>query len=157
MLDVLRHGSLAFVATLGFAVFFNVPRRTLLACGLTGLLGYLAQTLALGQGVPPPGAAFVGAALVGLLSEIFAYRFRLPATVFIVSGFIPLLPGITATRAMIDMMSGDYARGGLNAMSAALTAGAIAAGIGGLGAAARALRLRQEGRQSPLMGRLPCS
>ena len=92
----------------------------------------------------PAGAAFIGAALVGLLSEIFAAVLRLPATVFIVTGFIPLVPGVAATRAMIELMSGNYGRGGPNAIDAALNTGAIAAGIGGLGAAARAVRLRRE-------------
>ena len=50
MLDLLRQGALAFLATLGFAVLFNVPRRSLLACGVTGVVGYLARLLALRQG-----------------------------------------------------------------------------------------------------------
>jgi uncharacterized membrane protein YjjB (DUF3815 family) len=143
MLEILRQAGLAFVATLGFAILFNVRQRSLLACGITGLMGYLARSLALGLGLTPPVATLAGAALVALLSEIFAYRFRLPATVFIVTGFIPLVPGVAAARAMIELISGDYARGWPDAMSAGLTAGAIAAGIGGLGAAARALRLRR--------------
>jgi uncharacterized membrane protein YjjB (DUF3815 family) len=143
MLEILRQAGLAFVATLGFAILFNVPRQSLLACGVTGLMGYVARSLALSLGLAPAAAALSGAALVALLSEIFAYRFRLPATVFIVTGFIPLVPGVAATRAMIQLISGDYARGWQNATSAALTAGAIAAGIGGLGAGARALRLRR--------------
>jgi uncharacterized membrane protein YjjB (DUF3815 family) len=142
MLHVLRQASLAFVAVLAFAVLFNVPRRSLLACGVTGVMGYLAQLLARDLGATPAGAAFVGAAVVGLFGEIFARVFRLPATVFIVTGFLPLLPGVAATRAVIQLISGDYARGGPNAITAAVTAFAIAAGIGGLSAAARAVRLR---------------
>ncbi len=143
VLDLLRQGVLAFLATLGFAVLFNVPRRSLLACGLTGVAGYLTRLLALHLGLAPAGAAFAGAALVGLLSELFAYTLQLPATVFIVSGFIPLVPGVAAARAMLELMSGDTARGGPNAINAALSTGAIAAGIGGLGAAARAIRLKR--------------
>lgn len=143
MLDTLRHAGLAFVAVLGFAVLFNVPPRSLLACGLTGVIGYLGQALARAMGLAPVAAAFVGAALVGLASEICAQRLKLPATVFIVTGFIPLVPGVAATRAMIELISGDYDRGGPNAVNAALITGAISAGIGGLGAAARAWRLRR--------------
>ncbi len=143
MLHVLRQASLAFVAVLAFAVLFNVPRRSLLACGVTGVTGYLAMLLARDLGATPAGAAFIGAAVVGLLGEVFAHVYELPATVFIVTGVLPLLPGIAATRAIIELMSGDYARGGPNAINAALNAFAIAAGIGGLGAAARAIRLRR--------------
>jgi uncharacterized membrane protein YjjB (DUF3815 family) len=143
MLLVLRQAGLAFVAVLAFAVLFNVPRRSLLACGVTGVVGYLAQLLARELGATPAAAAFTGAAVVGLLGEIFARIFRLPATVFIVTGFLPLLPGVAATRAVIQLISGDYARGGPSAITAAVNAFAIAAGIGGLSAAARAIRLRR--------------
>ncbi len=143
MLLVLRQASLAFVAVLAFAVLFNVPRRSLLACGVTGVCGYLAQMLARDLGATPAGTAFIGASVVALLGEIFARSLSLPATVFIVTGFLPLLPGVAATRAVIELISGDYARGGPNAITAAVNAAAIAAGIGGLGAAARAIRLRR--------------
>lgn len=148
MLEVLYRCILAFVSTLGFAIMFNAPRRTLLACGVTGVMGYLARLLALNLGISAPGASFAGAALVGLLSEIFAHVYRLPATVFIVSGFVPLLPGVAAMRAMFQVMSGDYTNGGANTVSALLNTAALAAGIGGLGAAARALRSRSPGNRA---------
>ncbi len=144
MIHWLLPGILAFAATAGFAILFNVPRRSLLACGLTGLGGYLARQVALAAGLSPTAAAFIGAACVGLLSEVFAYYFRLPATVFIVTGFIPLVPGVAAARAMFQFLSGNYGTGATYALDAARLTGAIAAGIGGLGAAARAIRLRRE-------------
>ena len=143
---MLGYGDEAFdeSATAGFAILFNVPRRSLLACGLTGLGGYLAQQAALTAGLAPVAAVFIGAACVGVLSELFAYRLRLPATVFIVTGFLPLVAGGAAARAMFQVLSGNYAKGATYALDATLMAGAIAAGIGGLGAAARAIRLKRE-------------
>lgn len=144
MIDLVGQAFLAFVATAGFAVLFNVPRRSLAACSVAGVAGFLVRGVLLHLGASPVGAIFAGAVVVGLLGELFASAFRLPATVFIVTGFIPLLPGVAATRAMIALISGDYAASAPYAVDAALKAGAIAAGIGGLGAAARAIRLKRE-------------
>lgn len=135
---------LAFVATAGFAVLFNVSRRALVACSLTGVAGFLAREATLRLGMSPIGATFVGAVTVGLLGELCAVRFRMPSTVFTVTGFIPLLPGVAATRAMVVLLSGDYTASAPYALEAVLKAGAIAAGIGGLGAAARAIRLKHK-------------
>lgn len=144
MLDLLYHCALAFGTTLGFAVLFNAPRRALVACGATGVIGYLARLLALDIGISLPGASFIGAALIGVVSEVFAAIFRLPATVFIITGFVPLLPGVAAVRSMYQVLSGDYTHGGQNAVNVFLNTGALAAGIGGLGAAARAFRTHSE-------------
>ncbi len=143
-MDIVGQAVLALIATAGFAVLFNVPRRTLAACCFTGMAGFLAREATLRLGMAPVGATFVGAVTVGLLSELCAVVFRAPSTVFIVSGFIPLLPGVAATRAMVVLLSGDYAASAPYALDAALKAGAIAAGIGGLGAAARAIRLKRQ-------------
>ncbi len=148
MLDVLYHSGLAFISTVGFAVLFGAPRRALLLCGVTGVIGYLGRSQALDMGMALPGASFVGAALIGLIAEIFALALRLPATIFIVTGFVPLLPGVAAVRAMYQVLAGDYAQGGPNAISVAMNTAALAAGIGGLGAAARALREHHEGLRS---------
>ncbi len=90
------------LAALGFAMLFNVPRRLLLACVITGALGHSMRTLVqigIGWGIAP--ATFVGAAVVGLLSEYWARRFRAPAMLFAISASIPLVPGVTAYRAML--------------------------------------------------------
>lgn len=148
MLEIVYHSGMAFVSTLGFAVFFGAPRRALLACALTGVMGYLARQFALDQGMAMPGASFLGAAVIGLIAEILAPILRLPSTIFITTGFVPLLPGVAAVRAMYQVLAGDYAHGGPNAISVALNTAALAAGIGGLGAAARALRQHHEGLRS---------
>ncbi len=141
MSDVLYHSGLAFALTVGFSVLFNAPRRSLIACGVTAVLGYLAKYFALEMGLVLPGASFIGAAVVGLVAEIFALIFRLPATVFVVAGFVPLLPGVAAVRSMYQVLSGDTINGGQNAINVVLNTAALAAGIGGLGAAARAFRV----------------
>jgi uncharacterized membrane protein YjjB (DUF3815 family) len=140
MMWVLREALLAFVATIGFAVLFNVPRRSLWACGLVGMAGHLVDAWVLHAGASPAGAAFAGAAAVGALGELFAYLLHLPATTFIVTGFIPLIPGVAAAKAMIAFLREDYQSGAASAVRATLSSAAIAAGIGSVGVVARGVR-----------------
>jgi len=140
MIWLLQEAFLAFVATVGFAVLFNVPRRSLWACGLVGMAGYLVSGWSSRAGASPAGAAFAGAVVVGALGELFAYLLHLPATTFIVTGFIPLIPGIPAAKAMIAFLREDYQDGAASAVRATLSSAAIAAGIGSAGVVARAVR-----------------
>jgi uncharacterized membrane protein YjjB (DUF3815 family) len=54
-------------------------------------------------------AAFAGALAVGLISEILARKRRMPATVFIIPGLIPLVPGYGLYYSMLKIIEADYA------------------------------------------------
>jgi uncharacterized membrane protein YjjB (DUF3815 family) len=96
----------AGVAALGFAVLFNVPRRTLVGCALGGALGYAVRTLLVQFGVVGIEAAtLLGATVVGFVGVKFGHYWRVPAPVFIVAGVIPLVPGYLAFRTMIDLLT----------------------------------------------------
>jgi len=67
--------------------------------------------------------------VVGLTGELFARLLREPATVFITSGIVPLVPGAVSFAAMQSFVVGDYLGGVSLAAQALLAAGAIAAGL----------------------------
>lgn len=127
--DLLQQGFWAFVATLGFAVLFNVPSRMLLVCGLTGAAGHLCRRLLLEQGVHPVTAAFCGALVVGLIGYSQARLFRLPRLIFTVTGIIPMVPGVLAYETVVYFMRDDILTGVESAVQAALICGAIGAGL----------------------------
>jgi uncharacterized membrane protein YjjB (DUF3815 family) len=52
--------------------------------------------------------AFIGAITVGLVGELFANRFRSPATIFIIPGIIPLVPGYGIYYTMTSIITKDY-------------------------------------------------
>lgn len=83
--------AVAFIGTLGFSALFGAPRRTYLACGLTGMAGWAAYLALCKTGLPL--AAFAGGVTVSVLSFLLARLQRCPATVFLVCGIIPLVPG----------------------------------------------------------------
>ena len=103
---LLQNALWAGIAALGFAVLFNVPRRTLFGCALAGVLAYAVRTLLVQFGVTGIEAAtLLGATAVGFVGVQFGHRWRVPAPVFVVAGVIPLVPGYLAFRTMIDLLT----------------------------------------------------
>ena len=82
----------SFLATLAYAILFNVPKQYYTACGITGLAGWIVY-LAMCQVTTVALASFVGTLAVVLISRILTVRKKCPITIFLVSGIIPLVPG----------------------------------------------------------------
>ena len=77
----------SFLATLAYAILFNVPKQYYTACGITGMAGWLLY-LAMCQVTTVALASFVGTLAVVLISRIFTVRKKCPITIFLVSGII---------------------------------------------------------------------
>jgi len=102
---LIEKGSWAALATLGFAVLFNVPKYALPYCALIGALGYSLRTaLISGGGSGIVFATLCAALLVGVLATILARRFGVSATLFAVGPAIPLVPGIYAYKAVMGLV-----------------------------------------------------
>jgi uncharacterized membrane protein YjjB (DUF3815 family) len=99
--DVLWSG----VASLGFAILFNVPRRVLFACAIGGAIGHIIRTLLMEWGVGMEAATLMGSTVVGFLGEVGARRWHAPAPVFTVPALIPMVPGTLAYRAMMGLLT----------------------------------------------------
>ena len=82
----------AVAGTVAFSILFSVPRRYYLYCGLIGGAGWLVYSLS-GRILPPEGAALSATVIVILLSRIAAVIGRCPATIFMIPGIFPLIPG----------------------------------------------------------------
>ncbi len=129
-LALARDALVALVATAGFAVLFNVPRRTLPACILIGSLGYVSKRLMLQATPALELATLVAALVVGLLGEAAARWLRAPALIFFVVGFVPLVPGVLSYRTVLLFLEGNYPDGVVSAVRTMFVAGAIAGGLG---------------------------
>jgi uncharacterized membrane protein YjjP (DUF1212 family) len=121
---------LALLATTGFAVLFDVPRRALPLCALIGGLAYAARLTLLQVGVPAEAAIFLGGAVVGGLSLLLAYRVHLPTSIFAIPGFIAMVPGSLAFNAIVSFAGDDYAGGLASLVRAIMLTTALAAGVG---------------------------
>lgn len=123
---------LALAATVGFAVLFDVPRRALVPCALVGAVGYAVRggSVLLVPHMPPEVAMFLSGFAIVLLSEPISYALRMPTSIFVIPGFIPLVPGVLAFRTVLELAAQDYTSGTATLVQTALRVGALAAGIG---------------------------
>ncbi len=95
----------AGIAAFGFAVLFNVPKRTLLACTLSGAIGYgIRVALVEGHLLSLEAATLVAATAVSFLGMFFGRYWHAPALVFVIPGVIVMVPGALAFRTMIDIL-----------------------------------------------------
>lgn len=121
---------LAFAGSLIPAVVLHVERRLLPWVGFCGGAGYLAALLATpGFGIPGYLQVFLGAVVVGLLSESFARVFKTPALTFCIPAIFPLVPGIGAYQTMQLMVSSQWEKAAASGVSTAAATFSIAFGL----------------------------
>ncbi len=119
----------AVLGVLAFAVLFHAPRRSYLACALCGGFSwgmYLAFT-ALGL------SEFLSSALaiiaLTLLARILSVALMMPATVFIVTGIFPIVPGAGIYYTAYSLIVSDMTMFQQKGLETLTLAGAIAIGI----------------------------
>jgi len=118
-----------YIATTCFAMVFGSPRRALPYSGFCGTLGYAVYLLATTWHVGPAASVFVAASVVGIAAELLARALKMPATVFITGGIVPLVPGANAYLAMFHFAQGDYHAALLSVSAVVYVACAISAGL----------------------------
>ena len=120
---------MAFVTSCAYALMFNTDKKHLLyigACGL-GTFAVYYVTEALLHSIF--WAAFISATFTALFSEIMARVRKAPATIFLLTGIVPTVPGGALYYTMRNMVLGDLA-GAFNKFSVTVQTGiGIAGGI----------------------------
>jgi uncharacterized membrane protein YjjB (DUF3815 family) len=93
------------VASVGFAILFNVPRRMLPACFLIGAMSHGLRAALLHAGIfGVEAGTLLAATLIGFGAHGFARVFKAPLTTFAVAGAIPMVPGAFAFKAMLGVL-----------------------------------------------------
>lgn len=119
----------AFSGSMGFALLFQVRRGKLLLASLGGLLAW-AVYLALGPVMPQDVPRFfVASVVLTIYAEILARVVRCPATLFLVTAAVPLIPGGSLYNTMRYFVQGDFAASSSQGLNTILLALAIAAGM----------------------------
>lgn len=129
-INMLLHFIFSFIATAAFGVLFQAPRRTLMMCGLVGALGWcIYKYTSLQMGFSSFYANLMATIALSFVAETFARMSKEPATIFIATGVIPLVPGLGMYKGMNKIIEHYYEQG----MDILITAGtdsmAIALGI----------------------------
>jgi uncharacterized membrane protein YjjP (DUF1212 family) len=132
--DLTRFGistAAAAVAAAMSALAGYAPLRSLTAAALAGGMGWATYgALTLFAHVGPVVATGVAAVVIGLASELIRRGTTIDRHVIILSGIIPLLPGLTAYRGFYQLASASDVVDGLATVTLALAiALALAAGV----------------------------
>lgn len=94
IINVLIQFIFASVATLSFSIIFCAPRKEIIFCGITGGFGWIIYYI-LNNYVHYSiiVAALIATAGLAIISRAFAVIRMHPATIYILPGIFPLVPG----------------------------------------------------------------
>jgi uncharacterized membrane protein YjjB (DUF3815 family) len=105
LLEILTKGFWSGIAAVGFAILFNVPKRTLFPIGAIGALGGLIKFGAMFFEIGIVFASFIGATLIGMISIKLAHMKKSPPLIFSIPAVIPMVPGAFAYRMMLGLIA----------------------------------------------------
>lgn len=103
-MGIIKQFIFSFFATIGAAVLFSIPKDSIIASGTVGASGWIVYTIILNRYSSPVAGTFFGALTIGILGELLARHFKKPATVFIIPGIIPLVPGAGMYYTMLALI-----------------------------------------------------
>ena len=84
---------MAFFASVGFAVMYQVRGYKILLCGLGGSLTWAVYLLVVNRTGDEIAGFFAATMLISLVSEVLARVVKTPVIMFLVPMLIPLIPG----------------------------------------------------------------
>lgn len=84
---------IAFFATISFAILFNVPGKEYIPCGITGAAGWLCYLIVFEIYPSPVMASLMATMVLTWMSMYLAVYRSKPASVFLICGIFPLVPG----------------------------------------------------------------
>lgn len=116
------------LAVCGFSILFEIQPKNMIFCGLSGMLSWAVYLVADYFGMSGVWATFCATLAVDLFSHIYARKLKTPVIIFLVTGLLPLVPGISVYKAVYAIMYGEGGAG-QTLLGAILCVGAIALAI----------------------------
>ncbi|MGL5635069.1 MAG: threonine/serine exporter family protein [Sarcina sp.] len=117
------------VGALGYALVYNVKRDKLIVVTIGGLLTITAYVIINNMFNNILLATTISSALITFYSEILARYLKSPATVFLLPGIIPLVPGGGLFYTMTGLLKGNMTQFNSYGISTFETAAGIAIGV----------------------------
>ncbi len=105
---LIREIIFAFFAVAGFSILFNIPRKLILVASLIGTVGWGIYSGSLLLGQNELVGALLGAFAIGVLGEAFARFKKVPSSLFIIPGIIPIVPGYGLYYTMLYAVQNQY-------------------------------------------------
>ena len=104
IINMLIESIFASIASVGFAMVFNVPRHTLIYCAVGGAITYIARTMFLHIGLGIEISTFLASTFIGIVALYWSRKYLIPRPVYTVATIIPIIPGAFAFSAMISLV-----------------------------------------------------
>ncbi|MCY6370449.1 threonine/serine exporter family protein [Clostridium ganghwense] len=114
----------ALIATLGFAVLFNIKGKNILFASIGGSVGWFVYLLTLTYSPSKIFAMFLASIALSIYSEIMARVLKAPVTIFMICAIIPLVPGSGMYYTMLESIKGNIDKSlslGLETLSIAVS------------------------------------
>jgi uncharacterized membrane protein YjjB (DUF3815 family) len=83
----------SMIGVIAFAIWFGTPWRLCVRCGITGAIAWTVYWILYNGGVSIAVATVIAAMILTVVGRIFSAIKQVPATIFLVSGIFPLVPG----------------------------------------------------------------
>lgn len=120
---------IGLIACVGFCILVNVPKKAIIPAAATGGIAWFVYQTAMTMGYSKAVAAFVATCIVTIVSDILSRKVKEAATVFIIPGILPLVPGSGMYYTMSAIIESDYSTAGTIGTETFFTAGSIALAI----------------------------
>jgi len=107
-MEIIKQVLFAFISTVGFSILFTTPKDSIIKASIVGSAGwgiYYITQLIFNNNIISTLFASVS---VGIIGELFAKHYKKPATVFIIPGIIPLVPGAGMYYTMLELVEKNY-------------------------------------------------
>ncbi len=85
--------AISMIATMAFAILFCAPRNEWLLCGLSGAIGWIVYYVMFHHNLGLVLSTTVATFMLSIFSRTLAVIRKQPATVYLLSGIFPLVPG----------------------------------------------------------------
>ena len=121
--------SAGIIGSIGFSLVFGVAKKHFLFALFSAVISCLAFEIVALLGWGLFMSSFIGAGLAAAYSDIMAHKIKTPATVMIIIGMIPLVPGARLYYTMYGIVNSDAEMFSSYGRSALLIAAGIAVGI----------------------------
>ena len=142
-MEILRPCLYAFLACVAFCFVFELRHwRYILSAAVIGAAGWFVYLIL--EDMTSVWRFLLATIVVAALAEIFARIFKTPATVFLIIGIVPMVPGSGIYYTMEALINGDMTLFVRLALETVASAGAIAVGCSLVSVVARILSAKHQ-------------
>ena len=119
----------AFIASLGFGIIFNIKGKKLIFAAIGGGLSWFFYLYLTTIGISAILSLFISSVVFSIYSEICARYLKTPVTTLIICALITLVPGAGMYYTMYQAITGNVSGSVTLGLNTLASAGALALGV----------------------------